>query len=561
MRGPNRLLAVLLGILAVLVLVVGGLSAVLLASGRNSSNSGSAGGSGGITTSTGGGSSSGTASGSASGVLRLSGTDPVTLDPALASDAGSAEYIVEIFGGLVTINPQLQIVPDLAESYDVSQNGLVYTFHLRNDAYFHSGRPVTAEDVKYSIERAASPELASPLALSYLGDIVGVRDKFAGTAKDISGLKVIDDHTIQFTLDAPKPYFLAKLTYPTAFVVDQQQIQANPRNWTRQPNGTGPYKLKEWRLGERIVLVANDRYHLGAPHIQEVDYLLSGGSALTRFENGELDVAPISVSDIDRARDPNSTLHPLYHTSPDFSVFYIAFNTKKPPFDDVNVRKALAMAIDRTKVAQVTFNNMLLPATGIMPPELPGYTATDKTYPYDPAGAKAALAASKYGSADKLPPITMTEVGGGAQAGIDTQAFVEQWKQVLGINVEIQQTDFATYLSEQDAGQLQMFNGGWIMDYPDPEDILDLKFHSGSKLNDVGYSNPAVDKLVDAARTEADPQQRLQDYQEAEKLIIKDAAWIPLYFPENHYVVASRVKGWFEPPMVIPRLRFVELTQ
>jgi oligopeptide transport system substrate-binding protein len=560
MRGSNRLLAILLGVLAVLVLVVGGLSAVLLLSGRSSSNStGSANGTSGITT--GSGASSGGSSGSSAGVLRLAGTDPVTLDPALAGDAGSAEYIVEIFGGLVTINPQLQIVPDLAQSYDVSPDGKVYTFHLRQDAVFHSGRPVTAQDVKYSIERAASPDLASPLALSYLGDIVGVKEKFFGTAKDISGLKVIDDHTIQFTLDAAKPYFLAKLTYPTAFVVDQQQIQANPRNWTRQPNGTGPYKLKEWRLGERLVLVANDRYHLGAPHIQEVDYLLSGGSELTRFENGELDVAPVGLTDIDRARDPSSSLHALYQNSTEFSVFYIAFNIKKPPFDDVNVRKAMAMAIDRNKVAQVTFNNMFLPATGIMPPQLPGYTSNDKTYPYDPAGAKAALAASKYGSADKLPPITMTEVGSGAQAGIDTQAFVEQWKQILGINVEIQQTDFATFLQEQDAGQLQMFNGGWIMDYPDPEDILDLKFHTGSSLNDVGYSNPAVDALLDQARTEADAQQRLKLYQQAEELIIKDAAWIPLYFPQNHYVVAKRVKGWFEPPMVIPRLRFVELTQ
>ncbi len=559
MRGSNRTLAILLGVLAVLVLVVGGLSAVLLASGKGGAGGTSSTSGGGITTGASGGSSGG--GGSSAGVLRLAGTDPVTLDPALASDAGSAEYVEEIFGGLMTINPQLQIVPDIAQKYDVSDGGTVYTFHLRDNVTFHSGRPVTAQDVAYSIKRAASPDLASPLALSYLGDIQGVHDYFAGTAKDISGMKVVDDHTIQFTLDAPKPYFLAKLTYPTAYVVDQQQIEANPRNWTRQPNGTGPYKLKEWRLGERIVLVANMSYHLGAPHIQEVDYLLSGGSALTRFENGELDVAPITVNDIDRARDPNSSLHALYHSSTEFSVFYIAFNTSKPPFDDVNVRKAMAMAIDRKKIAEVTFNNMLVPATGIMPPQLPGYTSTDKTYPYDPAGAKAALAASKYGSADKLPPITMTEVGGGAQAGVDTQAFVEQWKQNLGINVEIQQTDFATFLSQQDAGQLQMFNGGWIMDYPDPEDILDLKFHSGSKLNDVGYSNPQVDKLLDQARTEADSSQRLQLYQQAEDLIIKDAAWIPLYFPEDHYVVASRVQGWFQPPMVIPRLRFVSLAK
>ncbi|MEX2229321.1 MAG: peptide ABC transporter substrate-binding protein, partial [Dehalococcoidia bacterium] len=494
-----------------------------------------------------------------SGVLRVPNTDPFTLDPALAGDAGSAEYIVEIFGGLVTITPELNIEPDLAESFEVSPDGLQYTFRIRSDAFFHSGRPVTADDVKYSIERAASSQLASPLALPYLGDIVGTREHFFGLAEGISGIEVIDERTVRFTLDAPKPYFLAKLTYPTAFVVDRQQIDANPRNWTRQPNGTGPYRLKEWRLGERIVLIANERYHLGAPKVQEVDYLLSGGSALTRFENGELDVASISVNDIERARDPSSDLSALYQSSPEFSVFYIAFNTNVPPFDDVNVRRALALAIDRKKVAEVTFNDMVLTATGIMPPQLPGYTPDDKTYPFDPDAARAALAASRYGSAEALPPITMTEVGGGAQAGIDTQAFIEQWKQELGVTIEIQQTDFATFLDDQDAGRLQMFNGGWIMDYPDPEDILDLKFHGDSQLNDVAYSNPDVDKLLDEARVAGDPERRLALYQQAEKMIVQDAVWIPLYFSQSHVVVSTRVQGWFAPPMVIPRLRFVEV--
>lgn len=558
MSGQNRMLAILLGVLAVLVVAVGGLSTVLLLSGGGDDAAPGASGSGITTGSSDGGSAGGTP---ASGVLRLPGTDPVTLDPALAGDAGSAQYIVEIFGGLVTILPDLSIEPDLAETFEVSPDGLQYTFHLRSDAFFHSGRPVTADDVRFSIERASSPQLASPLALPYLGDIVGVRERFFGLADTVSGIEVIDDRTIRFTLDAPKPYFLAKLTYPTAFVVDRQQVEANPRNWTRQPNGTGPYRMREWRLGERIVLAANDRFHLGAPKVQEVHYLLSGGSALTRFENGELDVSPVSVNDIERARDPSSALNPLYVTTPEFSIFYIAFNINVPPFDDVNVRRALALAIDRKKVAEVTFNNMVLSATGIMPPQLPGYTATDKTYAFDPDAARAALAASKYGSAEALPPITMTEVGGGAQAGIDTQAFVEQWRQELGVTVEIQQTDFATFLDDQDAGRLQMFNGGWIMDYPDPEDILDLKFHSDSQLNDVAYANAEVDALLDEARVVSDPQLRIQLYQQAEEKIVQDAVWIPLYFSLNHSVVAKRVQGWLEPPMVLPRLRFVEIVE
>ena len=557
----NRLLAILLGVVATLVLVVGGLSAVLLVTGGDDGD-GDGGGGLGIT----GSSSEPIDEGDIKNVLRLASGDPVTMDPHLAGDSLSAEYIVEIFSGLVTITPDLSLGLDLAESWEVSDDGLTYTFVLRPDIVFHNGRRVTADDVKWSIERASSrvplgATRPSTTALAYLGDIVGVRDNFFGLAEGVSGITVVDDRTLTMRLTEPLPpdLFLSKLTYPTAFVVDRQQLEANPRNWTRRPNGTGPYRLAEWRLGERIVLEANDRFHLGAPSVDRVLYLLSGGSTLTRFENDELDVAFVGLADIDRARDPQSDLNPLYTAFPQFTISYIAFNTNVPPFDDANVRRALALSIDRKKIAEVTFNNMLAPATGILPPQLPAYTPGDKTFPFDPDAARAALAASKYGSAENLPPIVLTEVGGGAAARVDTQAFLEQWRNELGINVEIRQTDFATFLDDQDAGRLQMFNAGWIMDYPDPEDILDLKFHSASSLNDVGYSNPVVDRLLEQARVERDTTVRIRLYKEAEQLIIDDVAWIPLYFSQAHVVVNAAVKGWFEPPMVIPRLRFVEI--
>lgn len=564
MSGQNRLLAILLGVLAVLVLVVGGLSAVLLLSGDSAE-----GGPTGVSSGSGNNDDEGGGdSGSSSGRLRLAAADPVTLDPHLATDASSAEYIVEIYSGLVTISPDLEIQLDLAEAVDISPDGMVYTFTLREDAKFHSGRPVTAEDVAYSINRATSRELQSTVARAYLGDIVGVREHIAGIADDVEGVEVIDERTIRFTLDAPKPFFLAKLTYPTAFVVDQQQVESNARNWTRNPNGTGPYELQEWRLGERIVLEANPDFYLGEPPLAEVLYTLAGGSALTRFENDDLDVAGIGISDIDRARDASSDIGQLYTAWPQFTISYLAFTTDVPPFDDVNVRRALGLSIDRTKIAEVTFNNMLTPATGILAPGLPGYTEEDKTFPFDPDAARDALAASKYEVVDGRlvgedgpVSIVITEVGGGAEAAIDTQAFLEQWRTELGLDVEIRQTDFATFLAEQDAGELQMFNAGWIMDYPDPEDILDLKFHSASELNDLEYENAEVDALLEQARTELDPEVRLELYRDAEQLIVQDAAWLPLYFSQTHVVVNEAVEGWFEPPMVIPRLRFVEVNR
>lgn len=557
----NRLIGILLAVLGVLVLVIGAFSAVLLATGGGDDDSSAA--------QDAGDNEGGNDNVSASGRLRLAGGDPITLDPARAGDATSAEYIVEIYSGLVTITPDLEIALDLAESVDVSEDGTVYTFTLRDDVFFHSGRQVTAEDVRWSIQRAAAPDTLSTTAPAYLGDIVGFRDFFFGISEEFEGVEAVDERTVRFTIDAPKEYFLAKLSYPTAFVVDRQQIEANPRNWERRPNGTGPYELREWRLGERLTLEAYDEYHLGTPPIEQVVYELSGGSALTRFENDELDVAPISVNDVDRARDPSSDLADLYRVYPQFTVSYIAFNTAVPPFDDVNVRRALAMSIDRERVANITFKGMLAPATGILPgaigdetfQQLPGFTPDDKTLPFDPEAAREALADSSYGSAEELPPITMTEVGGGAEGQIDTQAFIEQWRTELGIEVTINQTDFATYLADADAGRLQMFNGGWIVDYPDPENILDLKFHSESSLNDINYANERVDELLEQARAEPDVETRLSLYQEVEQMIIDDVAWIPLYFSQAHVVVSPEIEGWFEPALVVPRLRFVSLNR
>jgi len=552
----NRLLAILLSTLALLVLVVGGLSAVLLLSGGGDGGSPStAGGSGGGTTTQSGGGGREAAQ-PASGRIRLGGGDPITLDPHLAGDATSAEYIVEIFGGLLTLDQDLNIVPDLAESVEVSSDGLVYTFTLNPDAAFHDGRRVTAADVEYSLLRAGSRALSSPTALAYLGDIIGIREYFFGLSPSVAGIEVVDDRTIQLTIDQPKPYFLAKLTYPTAFVVDREQVESN-RNWTRRPNGTGPYKLTEWRLGERLILTANSAYHLGTPLLQEAVYLLAGGSALTRWENNELDVAPISVNDIERARDPNSELGPFYSSWPQFSISYLAFNTSEPPFDDVHLRRAMAMAIDRDRIANVTFSGMFLTATGILMPGMPGFTPEDLTLPFDPEAARAELELSPY--AGNMPLIRITEVGAGAEASIDMQAFIQQWVQHLGIQVEVRQTDFASFLQQQDRGELQAFSAGWIMDYPDPEDILDIKFHTASSLNNVGYSNPEVDAILEEARVEQDPNRRLSLYQDVEVLLLEEAVWLPLYFGVRHVVVQDQVTGWFEPPMVIPRLRYIQV--
>jgi oligopeptide transport system substrate-binding protein len=505
---------------------------------------------------------SGSSGGSANADLRMAGADPITLDPALASDAGSAQYIVELFGGLVTLDRDLKVVPDLAESWTISPDGLVYTFKIRQGAQFHNGKQVTANDFKYSLDRTAKlGQTTSITAEAYLGDIVGAKDVTRGRAESISGVKVIDARTLEITIDKPKAYFLAKLTYPTAFVVDQQQVESNPRNWTRDPNGTGPYKMAEWRLNERIILEANDKYHLGAPAVKRVLFVLAGGSTLTQYENDELDVAGISVNDIERVLSPRDPLNKDYKSGKELSISYIGFNVSQPPFDDPKVRQAFAMAINRDQIVRVVLKDMVPVANSYMMPGLPGYNPSAKLPAFDPEGAKKLLAESKYKDARGLGQITLTEIGGGANAGIATQAIIEMWRQNLGVEVSIAQSEAASFYDDLDRGRLQMFDIGWIMDYPDPEDIIDLLFSSTSRQNNTKYKNPQFDELVNQAKTETDTTKRLQLYQQAEQMLIQDSPWIPLWFGQAHFVVKPKVKGFDPLPIVVPMLRYLTIDQ
>ena len=192
-------------------------------------------------------------------------SDPPTLDPHITTDSTSAVIVNEVFGGLVTITPDIEIAPDIAEDWDISPDGKVFTFRLRQDAKFHDGRPVVAEDFRWSLERAADPLTESPVTDLYLGDVIGVADKLNGKAETIQGLRVIDDHTLELTIDAPKSYFLARLTYSTAFVVDRKNVEGNKNSWVFKPNGTGPFRLERYDIGETIILGRNENYHLGPP--------------------------------------------------------------------------------------------------------------------------------------------------------------------------------------------------------------------------------------------------------------------------------------------------------
>jgi len=487
-----------------------------------------------------------------SGTLRLFSAEPRTLDPALVEDSVSAEYVVEIFSGLVTLNEELEVVRDLAERWEVSPDGKAYTFFLREGARFHNGRPVTATDFKYSLERACDPRTGSKVAGVYLGDIVGAKEMLSGQADEISGVQVLDEHTLRITIDAPKAYFLAKLTYSTAFVVDQENVEQH--DWLDQPNGTGPFKLGE-RSQQRIVLQRNEHYYRDAPALEQVIFFLSGGSPMSMYENGELDIVIVGAADIERVRDPANPLHAELSMTSQWDIQYLGFDVTQPPFDDVKVRQAFALAIDRQKIADVVWKGMKLPAQGVVPPGMAGYDREEPLVKYDPQRAQRLISESEYGDVSRLPAITLTIGGSGGQLPPTIEAIVAMYRENLCVEIAVVQS------ADVLAGRPQFFSMGWIADYPDPEDFLDILFHSQSGLNHVRYANPQVDELLEEARVETDTARRMQLYEQAEEIIVADAPWVLLWHDVDYVLTKPYVKGAVHAASIYPWLSNVHIEQ
>ena len=304
-----------------------------------------------------------------SGVLTFTNTDPYTLDPAASNEALSTSYIMQIYSGLMKLDNNLEPVPDIAASMPtVSADGLTYTFNLRKDVKFSDGTPVTAYDFQYSWTRAATPATNSPTATEYLGDIAGVNDVLSGKATQISGVKVIDNYTLQVTINSPESYFLYKLTFPASFVVEKSNVTSGA-NWWKTPIGTGPFKVQEWTPETEFILARNDLYYGDLPKIAEIDMTLnSTTNDMDLFETGDVDFTSPPAEYYDQIMDPSGPFYQDLSVSPSLSVDYIGFNCKEAPFNDPDIRQAFCLAIDKDKIVDLTYRNMAQKAEGILPP-------------------------------------------------------------------------------------------------------------------------------------------------------------------------------------------------
>ncbi|MCP5101554.1 MAG: peptide ABC transporter substrate-binding protein [Chloroflexi bacterium] len=490
--------------------------------------------------------------------VSLSGSQPRTLDPATTL-GGPSGPLGHIFNGLTTLDTNLQVQPELAAGWTVSEDGLTYTFYLRKDALFHNGRSVTAQDVIFSWERAADPATGSDTVQTYLGDIAGVEEKLNGRSDQISGLRSIDEHTLEVRLTAPVVYFLAKLAYPVGYVVDQENVRQS--DWEHQPNGSGPFRLMSWEDDQLLILARNEQYFGQVAQIEHVVYDLGPNLPLSQYETGEIDLVGIGGPTLERARDPNSPFADQLQTGVGMCTTTIGLNNQLPPFDDVRVRQAFNYALDKELMVDAFANGNGLVATGSLPPGMPGFTGQTSGYPFNLEKARQLLADAGYENLADFPILTYSTSGYGDAGGYVT-AVITQWQQNLGVTIQPQVIEPYQFYDELYAGNVgHIYSSGWCADYPDPQNFLDILYHSQSRQNVGGYANPTIDTMLEQARIERDINTRLALYADIERDIVADAPVVFVSHGLTAVLVSPDLQNYILTPIGVRQWNHVSISR
>jgi ABC-type transport system substrate-binding protein len=446
--------------------------------------------------------------------LRLN-ANPTTLDPALIVDVTGGTLAAKLFNGLVRLDEQLNVVPDIAERWEVRDGGTAYIFHLKKGVCFSNGREVTSADFNYSFKRVFMPETKSPDTW-VLERILGAKEYLKGTAKDISGIKTIDRYTLLIRLEKPFSPFLKLLTMPAAYVVPQEEVQKWGSDFSTHPVGTGPFVLKEWNHNSVLALTRNEGYFDKKAKVAGIVYRIipEDLTAVTEFEVGNLDVIGVPASEYGKYRNSRKW-SPLISSAEGLNTYYLGFNCSRPPFDDINLRRAVSFAVDRGKILKTFYEGRGRLAKGAVPDLLRKWSAPGVSA-YDPDTAKRIIAAGRlkgkvinfYVSAD--------------QEVVDIAEVIQYYLNRAGLDVRIKQFEWSAYKSALNKGEADMFWIGWWADYPDPENFLFPLFHSsnhGAGGNRTRYTNREVDRLIEAGQGAADPWAADRYYMAAEKIV------------------------------------------
>lgn len=478
--------------------------------------------------------------------------DPETLDPQKTSTVVESDILLDMFEGLVTYDAKANVVPGVAESWAVSDDGLAYKFKLRADAKWSNGDPVTAGDFVFSFQRLMNPETGAKYA-NILYTIKNAEKVNKGQAKvEELGVKAIDDKTLEIQLESPAPYFIAQLAHQTAFPVHPGSVKKfgkdfiKPENWV----SNGAYTVKSFTPNDKIVAVKNPNYReAAATKIDQVNWfpIEDRAAGLRRFQAGEIH----TFNDVptDQIKFIRETLKDKFKVAPYLGTYYFVFNTAKPPFNDVRVRTALSMVIDREFLAEDIWGGTMIPAYSFVPPgignygDAAGFTWKDMS-PIDREDkAKELLKAAGYGPGGKTLTVEI-RYNTSENHKNTSVALANMWKP-FGVEVKLVNTDLKThYALLRDKGDFDVARAGWIADYSDPQNFLFLAESDNKGLNYANYANPAYDALMKKAAVEKDLAARAKILKEAETLFLTDVPNLPLLFYGSKNLVSDKVVGF-----------------
>ena len=483
-------------------------------------------------------------------VFRIAnGSEPESLDPAKVQGTPEHRIYEALFEGLIIFDPvTADGIPGLAESWDVSEDGLTYTFHLRQ-ANWSDGTPITANDVVFSWLRELAPETASPYAWFPAMFLAGASEYNSGEAgADAVQIKALDDYTFQMTLIGPLPYVIGALGHYSFAVVPQHTIEQYGDKWILPENfvGNGPYVLKEWTPQDKIVCDKNENYwDKDNVKLDQVVFYASDddNTNYNMYLAGQIDW----LTGIPQDKLDSAMLRDDYQVAPQLSTYYYTIQTTKAPFDDARVRRALALAVDRETLVETITKAGQIPAWGIVP-DMAGYNQLE--FPYDGdmdsmiAEAQDLLAEAGYPNGVGFPSFSLLYNTNDAHKMI-AEFVQKEWKENLGIDCQLENQEWATYLSNRNAGNFDVARAGWTGDYQDPNTFLDM-FITGAGMNGGKYSNDVYDTLINEAAKMAAGEDRMEVLRTAEDTMInEDQAIIPFYYYASTNIIdTNKWGGW-----------------
>ncbi len=489
--------------------------------------------------------------------FRTASAAPETLDPALAAESVSSRLVEQLFRGLVEHSPEGDVMPDLARSWDVLEDGRRYVFHLHTDATWSDGTAVTAADFEFAWRRVLDPATGSESA-RMLYDVRGAREFHAGRVRDAGsvGVRARDAGTLEVELEGPTSYFLQLLTYPALCAVPRHVVQTYGAEWTHPANivTNGPFRMRDWQQGQYMVLARNADYRgrfSGNLQQAQVHFIPDPQDRLSLYEADRLDVLVLQTPAAPE-RDWTRQRHAEeYVSGPSLSTVFLSLAAARPPLNDARVRRALAMAVNRESLADVLARGFASPALGgLVPPGMPGHSSKIGL-PFDPAGARQLLAEAGYPAGRGFPHL----VGRTTRVTVTTDYLKSQWRENLGIEVEWQGVSYSELSDLLAAEQPALIVDGWIADYPDPDDFLRV----GVQTYQPSWRHSVYERLVEDARRATDQRQRLELYVQADRILVEEAVIVPISYSRLHLLIKpwvtrfpmSTIKYWFFKDVVL----------